>query len=129
MFYAKLGVDGFRCDVASLVPMEFWREARKVTKNKPRDYFLLNLFYLGSVKHLRDQGFTAYSDSELYEVFDILYDYDIHDEFKNYLENKDLNTWLKAILRQESTYPGNYIKLRNLENHDQKRIFNSYRYR
>ena len=32
VFYAKLGVDGFRCDVASLVPLEFWREARATTK-------------------------------------------------------------------------------------------------
>jgi len=28
-FYARLGVDGFRCDVATLVPLEFWVEARK----------------------------------------------------------------------------------------------------
>lgn len=123
VFYTKLGVDSFRCDVASLVPLEFWREARTVTKRiNPEIIFLAESVHLGFVKYLRDQGFTVHSDSELYEVFDILYDYDIHEEFKNYLENKDLNGWLKAILRQESTYPENYIKLRNLENHDQKRI-------
>ena len=34
--WADFGVDGFRCDVASLLPQEFWREARAaVAKVKP----------------------------------------------------------------------------------------------
>ncbi|MGI6360287.1 MAG: alpha-amylase family glycosyl hydrolase [Acholeplasmatales bacterium] len=123
VFYAKLGVDGFRCDVASLVPLEFWREARATTKKiNPEIIFLAESIYLSFVKYLRDQGFETHSDSQLYEVFDILYDYDILDDLRIYLETKDLNNWLKAILRQESIYPENYIKLRNLDNHDRKRI-------
>lgn len=123
IYYTELGVDGFRCDVATLVPIDFWLQARRAVKKiNPNSIFLAESVQLGFVKHLRDQGFKAHSDSELYEAFDILYDYDIHDEMVNYLENKDLNGWLKAILRQESIYPSNYIKLRNLENHDQKRI-------
>lgn len=123
LFYTKLGVDGFRCDVASLVPVDFWIQARKeVKKINPNAIFLAESIHLGFVKHLRDQGFEAHSDSELYEAFDILYDYDIHHQMLNYLEHKDLNGWLEAILRQESVYPKNYVKLRNLENHDQLRI-------
>lgn len=122
-YYTKLGVDGFRCDVASIVPMDFWIQARRAVKTiNPNSIFLAESVHPRFIKHLRDQGFNAYSDSELYEAFDILYDYDTHDELINYLKNKDLNNWLMAILRQESTFPKNYVKLRNLENHDQKRI-------
>ena len=91
-------------------------------KINPEIIFLAESIYLSFVKYLRDQGFETHSDSQLYEVFDILYDYDILDDLRIYLETKDLNNWLKAILRQESIYPENYIKLRNLDNHDRKRI-------
>lgn len=41
--WVKLGVDGFRCDVASLVPKEFWMKARKeVAKVKPKVIWLAN---------------------------------------------------------------------------------------
>lgn len=124
VFWTNKGVDGFRCDVASLVPMEFWLKARKeVKKVNPNVIFLAESIHSGFVKHTRDLGFYAASDSETYEAFDILYDYDIHDEYIDYVTEKgSLNTWLKAILKQESIYPANYVKLRNLENHDQERI-------
>ncbi|HLV10502.1 MAG TPA: alpha-amylase family glycosyl hydrolase, partial [Halanaerobiales bacterium] len=38
--WARLGVDGFRCDVAPLVPLDFWAEARK-RLNKIRDIIWL----------------------------------------------------------------------------------------
>ncbi|GBG66038.1 hypothetical protein CBR_g55382 [Chara braunii] len=47
VFWAKKGVNGFRCDVASFVPLAFW------------------------------QGEVGLCDSELYQVFDALYDYDL----------------------------------------------------
>ena len=28
-YWAKLGVDGYRCDVASFVPVDFWLRARR----------------------------------------------------------------------------------------------------
>ena len=67
-------------------------------------------------------GFEAYSDSELFQAFDCLYDYDIWDEYYNYLTTgKGLNTWLKALLRQEMIYPKDYVKAHGLENHDRER--------
>jgi cyclomaltodextrinase len=35
------GFDGFRCDVAGLVPTDFWEEARAVLQREKRDLFLL----------------------------------------------------------------------------------------
>ncbi len=123
-FYAMLGVDGYRCDVAPLIPLLFWSEARCAIKEINPDFiWLAESVHPKFIKTNRDLGLTALSDGELYQVFDILYDYDTHDEFMNYLTHtKGLKGYLEAIKRQEVMYPVNYCKLRNLENHDQPRI-------
>ncbi len=123
-YYASLGVDGFRCDVASLIPIEFWVEARDEVKEINKDFiWLAESVHPGFIKYIRDSGFIAHSDGEVFQAFDILYDYDIFDEFKNYLTKKgSLKDYLNALKRQEAIYPANYCKLRFLENHDQERI-------
>lgn len=124
LYYQSLGVDGIRADVASLVPMKFWIKARKALRKRNSKFIMLaESVHLSFIKYIRDIGEYAASDSEAYEAFDILYDYDIDVEFMNYLEGKStLNNWLMAIQRQEVTFPDNYVKLRNLENHDKNRI-------
>ncbi len=123
-YWLSLQVDGFRFDVASVIPLDFWLKARKELKKlNPDVVFLGESVHLDLVKNLRDRGFYCASDAELYEAFDILYDYDINSEFNDYIMGKDdLGYWLKSIIRQESIFPQNYIKLRYLENHDTKRI-------
>ena len=32
--WVELGVDGFRCDVASLIPLDFWRRAKEYISQK-----------------------------------------------------------------------------------------------
>lgn len=123
-YWAKLGVDGFRCDVAPLVPHDFWIEAREaVSKINPNQIWLAETIHPGFVQYIRDSGFDAMTDSQTYDAFDICYDYDIFEYFSNYLDGKsDLKQYIQAIENQESCYPKNYVKLRNLENHDQPRI-------
>ncbi|MCM1130143.1 MAG: alpha-amylase family glycosyl hydrolase [Roseburia sp.] len=122
-YWAKLGVDGYRCDVASMVPLEFWIEARKELKKINPDFVMLaESIDLGFVKHIRDSGFEATSDCELYEAFDMEYDYDLWRKYEHYLETKEnLEDWLDALRMQECIYPKNYIKAHALENHDRKR--------
>lgn len=124
LFWTKLGVDGIRADVASLVPLDFWKKARaEIEKINPNFIFLAESVHLHFIKYLRDLGYEAYSDSQVYQVFDICYDYDIFDEFINYFKNDEpLQKWVDSLIRQEAIYPKNYIKLRFLENHDQERI-------
>jgi len=117
-------VDGFRCDVAPLLPLDFWMEARK-----KMDLINSNLIWLsesvepGFIKYLRDHGYECYSDSEMYQAFDVCYDYDIFSYMNEYLKNpKKLSRWLEEIARQDVIYPNNYIKLRSFENHDQERL-------
>ena len=119
-YWAKLGVDGFRCDVAPLVPKEFWKEARLALKKvNPNIILLAETIHPGFVKWIRNLGFDAMTDFETYEAFDIEYDYDIKDEYDAYITGKvRLNTFLDALLKQEGRYPKNYIKSHCLDNHD-----------
>ena len=120
--WAKI-VDGFRCDVAPLVPVEFWQKARaEVEKVHPGCLWLSESVDPGFIMSMRDMGLTAQSDSEMYQAFDILYDYDIYGDLTNYVSGTGtLSSYSDAINRQEYIYPDNYVKLRFLENHDQPR--------
>jgi len=117
-------VDGFRCDVAPLIPLDFWLDARaKVNQVNPDLIWLSESVHPGFIKYLRDLGFECHSDAEMYQAFDILYDYDIFEDMNAYLEDpKKLSVWVDGFERQETIYPKNYIKLRSFENHDQVRL-------
>lgn len=116
-------VDGFRCDVAPLIPIEFWERARKeVSQVNPECIWLSESVEPEFITYLRSEGLIAHSDSEVYQVFDICYDYDIYKIFRNYLSGKcPLSAYTERVNLQESIYPANYVKLRYLENHDQDR--------
>ena len=116
-------VDGFRCDVAPLIPIEFWKLARKeVAKVNPDCIWLSESIEPEFITYLRSQDLVAHSDCEVYQAFDICYDYDIHKIFRDYVDGKcSLSAYTERINLQEAIYPVNYVKLRYLENHDQDR--------
>lgn len=116
-------VDGFRCDVAPLIPIEFWMQARKeVSKVNPDCIWLSESIEPEFITYLRSQNMVAHSDGEVYQAFDMCYDYDIYKNFRNYIEGKcPLSTYAESVNRQEYIFPANYVKLRYLENHDQDR--------
>lgn len=125
--WAKV-VDGFRCDVASIVPVEFWKRARcEVASVNPNFIWLAESVDPGFIVHMRNNGYCGHSDSEVYEAFDITYDYDIKNFFYDYVEGKiPLSRYVFELNRQESTYPKNYVKLRYLENHDIPRAAHTF---
>lgn len=120
LFWQKKGVDGFRFDVGSFLPLDFLLEAREAMIAFDPNVILLSESVHGHyLRHMRNKGFNILSESEVYQAFDMAYDYDIHHFFSGYLDGKTpLNRYLEEMLRQEEIYPGNYIKMRNLENHD-----------
>ncbi|MCR5419613.1 MAG: alpha-amylase, partial [Lachnospiraceae bacterium] len=121
-FWAKY-VDGFRCDVAPFVPLEFWQQARSaVEKVRPGAYWLAESVEPQFIRNIRSTGELCLSDSELYQVFDACYDYDIYHAFSDYLLGTgSLEKYLYLLNLQESIYPENYIKLHFTENHDRTR--------
>lgn len=122
-YWVKLGVDGFRADVASMIPVDFWIMARKeISGINPDFIWLAESIHLSFIQYLKKNQIYAASDSELYEAFDIEYTYDFWDEQVGFFEKGKLAEWVKTLNYQEGMYPDNFVKLRNLENHDQPRI-------
>ena len=117
-------VDGFRCDVASAVPIDFWAAARDaVEKVRPGCIWLAESVFADYTMEMRRQGIVSATDTELYRVFDMTYDYDVWPWFEGYLAGRNtLREYVNLINFQEEQYPANYVKLRFLENHDQERI-------
>lgn len=117
-------VDGFRCDVASFVPVEFWEEAREaVEKVRPGAIWLAETVYGDFGQLARKCGMYSANDYEMFRPFDMEYDYDVWHLFRRWLEGScPLSAYIEAMNFQEITYPENHIKMRYLENHDQRRI-------
>jgi glycosidase len=116
-------VDGFRCDVAPLLPIEFWQKARaEVEAVRPGCFWLSESIEPGFIDYLHSQNLIAHSDGEIFQAFDVAYDYDIWGTFRGYLSgNTPLTAYAEAVNNQERIYPDNYVKLRYLENHDNDR--------
>ena len=117
-------VDGFRCDVASFVPVEFWQKARaEVEKVRPGCIWLGETVHGSFGQLARKNGINSGYDHDMFKAFDMEYDYDIREVFDRYLEGKcSLSHYLDMLNFQEWVYPENHIKMRCLENHDQRRI-------
>lgn len=117
-------VDGFRCDVASFVPVAFWQRAREAVEQvRPGCVWLAETVHAAFGAHARRLGFVSATDYEAFSAFDIEYEYDVREFFERYLRGEiALSHWLDMLNMQECSYPLNYNKLRFLENHDQPRI-------
>ena len=116
-------VDGFRCDVASCVPAEFWDEAvEAVDKVRPEAIWLAESVYTGHIQYARECGYPVATDADLYRAFDMEYPYDVQDYFDRYAEGKGkLSEYIAMLNYQEHVFPSDYIKVRFLENHDTPR--------
>jgi len=120
--WARFGVDGFRCDVASLVPVDFWIEARRRLAAVKPILWLAESVHKEFVVELRRRGQYAASDTELCAAFDLTYDYDGREELEAaWSGQSSLGYYLKMLEIQEALYPEGAVKLRFLENHDQGR--------
>lgn len=117
-------VDGFRCDVASFVPVDFWCKAREACeKVRPGCIWLGETVHSSFALFHRQNGLYCGNDYDMFRAFDMEYDYDIREVFDRYLKGQcSLSNYIDLLNFQEYMYPTNYNKLRCLENHDQPRI-------
>jgi len=121
--WVELGVDGFRCDVASLIPLDFWRRAKEYISQKKELIWLAESLDLNFLNSLRNRGFEVSCDAELYDVFDLTYDYDGYEYLHSFFRGeKGLDYFLNQIYLQKTMLPNNSVKMRFLENHDNPRI-------
>ncbi|MBB2144150.1 alpha-amylase [Pedobacter sp. LMG 31464] len=113
-FWASKGVDGFRCDVAEMVPVEFWHWVITDLKKK-----YPNLIFIGEA-YDRNQ----YKDFLVNGKFDFLYDkVGLYDGLKRLItdDNKATVKDISFVWQKESNGFSQHM-LRFLENHDEARI-------
>ena len=114
VFWAKKGVDGFRCDVAEFVPVEFWHwvipEVRKINPNM---VFIAEAY-----------DPSKYATYVSYGGFNYMYDkVGLYDALKPLIKNEanaTVATMRKVIQSQEGGLSNHMLRF--LENHDEERI-------
>lgn len=123
--WVDLGVDGFRCDVASIVPPAFWRAAvDRIEARRPGVIWLAESVHAAWVGYRRAAGLSAWSDPELYLAgFDLTYDYDIWPLWQAAVEGVvPVDRYLEIVRFQACVQPTGFTKMRCVENHDNPRI-------
>ena len=122
--WVRRGVDGFRCDAASLTPVDFWTKAREeVGRIRPGVLWLAETVHPNWVAERRAYGLPTWSDGELFQAFDIEYPHDVWSAWQAVVSGQEpIGRYLELLRWQDATLPANYAKLRFVENHDQYRI-------
>lgn len=112
LFWAEKGIDGFRCDMAQMVPVEFWRWAiSRVKQRFPRLIFVAEIYEPHLYRPFIFEG-----------GFDYLYDkVGLYDVLRALMEGRGSCYDLTRVWQQQS---GDYAQhmLRFLETHDEQRI-------
>ena len=114
IYWTKKGVDGFRCDMAEMVPIAFWNWVIPQVKQVKPDLIFLGEAYNPKVyKQYLNEG-----------KFDYLYDkVGLYDGLKKLIKNEpsaDVKD-IRRVWQIESAGFGKHM-LRFLENHDEERI-------
>jgi glycosidase len=114
LFWLEKGVDGFRYDMAEMVPVEFWSFMNSSIKMKNPETFLLAEVYNPKL----------YRDYIQLGKMDYLYDkVELYDTLKNIMQGHGSTDNLPAI--QEGLADIEHHMLHFLENHDEQRIASS----
>jgi glycosidase len=111
IYWANKKVDGFRCDMAEMVPVEFWQWViPQVKKVNPEMVFIAEIYNPAQYRNYLDKG-----------QFDFLYDkVQLYDTLRLLVNQKAHTNGIAAI--QESLKGINPNMLHFLENHDEQRI-------
>lgn len=122
-FYAQKKIDGFRCDVASLVPLHVWQKLKvAVNKINPQMFWLAESVDIHFIEYVRSMNFAICTDAELATVFDALYSYDVKSYFNRLVKDDAVIDYCRMINYQTNSLPFNTLKVQCLENHDRPRI-------
>ncbi len=110
-FWADMGVMGFRCDMAEMVPVEFWQWAIGKLKNKfPEVIFIAEIY---NPKAYRDYVETG--------GFDFLYDKDgLYDTLREVISGQKPASSITGVWQGLDGLDGRMLRF--LENHDEHRI-------
>lgn len=96
-------IDGYRCDVAGMVPIEFWIEARTELEK------IKNVFML-----------AEWDTPEIHLAFDMSYDWDLHKTLNRIATGeKTIQDLINHLEKDEQQYPENAFRMQFTSNHDE----------
>lgn len=98
----EFDIDGFRCDMAHLVPLEFWLEAKEQCE------LVKPLFWLAECDHI-----------EYHAVFDVTYAWEWMHVSDKVAKNIASIAQMKDVLYKYAQYPAGARKLYFTSNHDE----------
>lgn len=96
-------IDGFRCDVAGMVPIDFWIEARKELDN------IKSVFML-----------AEWDTPEMHKAFDMTYDWNMH-KIMNAIAKRKMNVddIINHLKNDRKNYPAYAFRMQFTDNHDE----------
>jgi glycosidase len=100
----EMRIDGFRCDVAGGVPMDFWMDVRRVLKEARPDLFLL----------------AEAESPQMHAAFDMTYGWELHHLLNEISQGKKPTAELdRYFARQDSVYGRGAYRMYFTSNHDE----------
>ena len=98
------GIDGFRCDMAGLVPNDFWKSVSEAFRPSRPGFFML----------------AEWEDPKLHDSFDMTYAWELHHLMNDVAQGKTGTSAITALLaRQDSVYGPSAFRLTFTSNHDE----------
>ncbi|WP_247235104.1 alpha-amylase family protein [Telluribacter sp. SYSU D00476] len=115
-FWTRKGVDGFRCDMAEMVPVEFWAWViPEIKKVNPKIIFIAEIYNPAEYhNYIRNGQFTYLYDKV-----------GLYDALRRLMEGKGTVEDITRVWQNESGDIARHM-LRFLENHDEQRIASKY---
>lgn len=114
-YWASKGIDGFRCDMAEMVPVQFWNYAITRIKHKYPNMIFISEIY-------NPQAYHTYLNQG---KFDYLYDkVGLYDAVKRLIQNKGNTHDITQCWKTEQKDIAHKM-YRFMENHDEQRIASS----
>lgn len=111
LYWTSKGVDGFRCDMAEMVPYEFWGWAiTEVKKVYPNTIFIAEIYNTGEYQRYIKEG-----------KFDYLYDkVGTYDNVKALMQGQGSVDIFEYLIKDMAPVSSHMLKF--LENHDEQRV-------
>ncbi|HJR05759.1 MAG TPA: alpha-amylase family glycosyl hydrolase [Pyrinomonadaceae bacterium] len=104
---SEYDLDGFRCDVAGMVPTDFWERARTELERVKPDIFMLAEWHEPDL---------------LLKAFDVDYSWPVHSALTDVLMGNAPATTLRAAWGEEhAKWPQGSLHMRFSDNHDERR--------
>ncbi|MFA5814984.1 MAG: alpha-amylase family protein [Bacteroidales bacterium] len=115
LFWSGKGVDGFRCDMAGMVPVDFWQYAiSQVKREYQQIIFIAELYEPLKYRDYLETGF-----------FDYLYDkVGLYDALRSVVIGKSSTRAITSVWKSMDGMDNSMLRF--LENHDEQRIASGY---